>query len=65
MRISNSVAKLTIRQMGLKVRVEDGEFRVAYIGLPKDREEATCYYTDDPQDAVLTAQRMKEEGYHG
>lgn len=45
-----------IRAMGMKVKItEDGEFRVNYPGA----DEATAYYTDDPEDAYETAKAMK------
>lgn len=43
------------------VRVRDyNEYRVAYRGLKKDREEAMAYYTDDREDAEGTARTMEE-----
>lgn len=63
--MTKSTVRHRIRRMGLKVSIIDDEYRVAYVGLSKEREEATAYYTYDPRDAVLTAIRMKEEGYRG
>lgn len=59
-------AKSRIKAMGMVVNSQDGELRVSY---PKgmfggtyehdcERREATCYYTTDREDAVLTAATM-------
>lgn len=56
-----------IEALGLRVRVDaewDGEIRVwrEYPGDPK-REEREAYYTNDPEDAVGTAEDMAKR--HG
>ena len=37
------------------------EYRVAYKGLHKAREEAMAYYTDDREDAVGTMKTMERD----
>jgi len=60
-----------IRQLGVSVRVRDGEIRIskpldAYLcqGATRDqaiaKAEAEAYYTDDRYDAVLTARHYAE-----
>ena len=44
----------------VRVRGYD-EYRVAYIGLKKDREEAMAAYTDDREDAEGTAMVMERD----
>lgn len=53
-----------IRDLGMTVSVKDGEIRVNYKG----GKEETAYYTNDRDDAVVTAQsmarsRMGDVGY--
>jgi hypothetical protein len=45
-----------IRSMGAHVRREAGEWRVNIPG----GNEATAYYTDDTEDAILTARDMMQ-----
>lgn len=40
-------------------RVHTGEYRVSFPELTGQRNEATAYYTDDIEDAVLTAGAMR------
>lgn len=51
-----------IRAMGLTCTVRDREYRITFPGLSRDRAEAIAYYTDDRQDAVITARVMIERG---
>ncbi len=44
----------SIRRLGAKVTVKDGEYRVNVPG----GTEGTAYYTDDPSDALGTASIM-------
>lgn len=37
---------------------QDGEIRVTYRGLSRERAEELAYYTTDPEDAVETARLM-------
>lgn len=48
-----------IRHLGATVKVSEGEYRVNVPG----GTEATAYYTDDPNDAILTAKHMMTR-YH-
>lgn len=48
-----------IRGLGLTVRKQDGEYRVA---LPAN--EASAYYTHDLEDAVSTARSMAARANH-
>jgi hypothetical protein len=47
-----------IKALGLKVTREYGEYRIAFKGLSKEREEASAAYTTDNRDALGTAQSM-------
>jgi hypothetical protein len=65
------MAKRLIRTVGGKHIVlvhrdaEWNEYRVSYRDAPKDRREATAYYTSDKGDAIDTANAMalQEEGW--
>lgn len=46
-----------IRSMGASIKISEGEYR---INIPKGNE-ATAYYTDDPEDAINTARHMMVE----
>ena len=48
-------AQLHCRQLGLTLRKRDGEYRVAYRG--PDNEDG-AYYTNDLDDAIMTAEAM-------
>lgn len=48
-------AKAAIKALGMTLRRENGEYRVAFRG--KD-SEASAYYTTDLADAVATARMM-------
>lgn len=47
-----------IRQLGMSVSIRDGEYRITYPGLSRDRAEAVAYYTSDRHDALNTARAM-------
>lgn len=60
-----------INALGLVVSINDGEYKVSYSlqvwttqGKTRahaiERAEATCSYTNDPEDAVSTARAMAE-----
>lgn len=46
----------------MTARWEDfaGEYRVTYSDWSKDRAEAVACYTDDPEDAIGTAEAMSK-----
>ena len=48
-------AKAAIKALGMTIRRENGEYRVAFKG--KD-SETSAYYTTDISDAVSTARMM-------
>lgn len=52
-----------IRATGATARwiSETREYRVTLPNLPRDRQEAVAYYTDDSADAVATAVCMTAE----
>lgn len=45
-----------IRQLGLKVKVIDGEYQVTIPGRPE-----STYFTEDANDAIQTARHMATE----
>lgn len=45
-----------LRNVGIKVTLDDGEYRVAY--LDEQDPEASAYYTTDAQDALDTGRAM-------
>lgn len=52
----------TIRELGMAVTCTDGEYRVTFRreDLPSaERREAVASYTNDREDAVLTAAAMR------
>jgi len=46
-----------IRDMGLSITIDDGEYRIAYRGRVADTE-SSAYYTGDRDDALATARCM-------
>ena len=66
-RLTVGVVRSYVQGLGLKMRYrgEYHEFRIARKNLMKEVEEATAYYTDDPEDAVRTARIMAKEENNG
>jgi len=52
------VVREVLRQLGLTVKLSDGEYRVNFIG----GREGTAYYTADISDAFDTGIAMAKEG---
>jgi hypothetical protein len=44
---------------GMRLTRKDAEFRVAYAELPYAAAEASAYYTNDLEDAVITGSKMR------
>lgn len=55
---NEAVAAIRGLGCGMTARWRDGECRVTFADLPRERAEAAAYYTDDAQDAVWTAESM-------
>lgn len=53
-------ARLRLAVNNMRIVCRDGEYRVSYAELMGgDRDEASAYYTDDLEDAVLTGAAMR------
>lgn len=50
--------RLALHHMSFR-RTDAGDFRVAYAELPYSKAEASAYYTDDLEDAVITGAKMR------
>jgi hypothetical protein len=55
-------AKEVVKALGLALQVKEGpEYRVYNPALPRDRREATAYYTNDLEDAVNSGVLMAKQ----
>jgi hypothetical protein len=52
-------ARQRLSLLGMRLTRRDREFRVAFAELPYSKAEASAYYTDDLEDAVLTGGKMR------
>jgi hypothetical protein len=52
-------ARQRLTMSGMRITRRDREFRIAYAELPYSKAEASAYYTDDLEDAVITGAKMR------